>query len=514
MAARKKPLELNVSGIQIFNGVITGDEYRPELRGRQLMRTIEEMRRGDATVHAGLMAVKQPIIAADYYAEAGGDDAVDEQAKELIDFNFAQVLNWKAVLTKMPTMLEFGFSVAELVFDWRNVNGTDRIVLSKIAYRKQTTIEKWTQEDGTPGIVQCKTDGTSVSIPDEKLLVLTHQQEGDNWMGVSMLRSAYQNWYFKKNFYQMEAVKHERQALGVVKIKFPKNAKEIDKENARRAAMNVRANEQAFIKEPEGFDINFMDMMARTTSDPTNAINHHDRQILKNMAVQYIDIGSSGSSGSFAASNDQRELLEQQDQAIAEQIAAEINEKVVKAIIDMNFTVTDYPKWKVDRIAKDSVETLSDAVAKMTTAKLLTPTNEDEAHVRKVLHFPDMPEDLEVDRTIKKTEAKDKDAADDVEGSEEAEKTKVDASRKPVKRIAASVSSKDFAGLHEGLGIDTKNLGCIMLNAEALEVTKHVEDGEADLIPPTDDGLHQRGAVAERRAHVTLLFGLLRNGNI
>jgi hypothetical protein len=257
----------------------------------------------------------------------------------------------------------------------------------------------------------------AVSVHDSKMLVLTHQQEGDNWEGVSILRSAYQNWYFKKNFYQIDAVKHERQAVGVVKVKLPPAANATDKENARRAAMNIRANEQAFIEEPKGFEIEFMDMKANTTSDPTN---YHDRQILKNMAVQYIDIGASGSSGSFAASNDQRELLEQeQDQAIAEQIVAKINEKVVKTIVDMNFTVTDYPKWRVGRIAKDSVETLSDAVAKMTTAKMLTPTDEDEAHVRK---------DLVVDRTVTKV-AKDNENADKVEKTEVADPVKVDASR-------------------------------------------------------------------------------------
>ena len=106
------------------------------------------------------------------------------------------------------------------------------------------------------------------------------------------------------------------------------------------------------------------------------------------MAVQYIDIGSAGSSGSYSASTDQRRLLELQDQAIASQIAARINAKVVKAIVDMNFNVTDYPKWKVGQIGQENVQELTEAVAKMTSSKLLTPTDQDEEHVRKVLRFP------------------------------------------------------------------------------------------------------------------------------
>lgn len=399
---KKTAVELGDSGVQIFNGIISSDEYRPELRGRYAFKVYDEMRRGDATVHAGLMAVKYPIISVQWTTESGGEDDVDAQAKELVDYNFTEVINWRETLTEMLTMLDFGFYVAELVFDWRNVNGTDRIVLVKIAYRKQTTIERWTQEDGTPGIVQRLTDGKQVSIPMDKLIVLSHQKEGDNWEGMSILRSAYQNWYYKKTFYQIDAVKHERQALGVVKIKYPKGADQKMRDEAKAAAANVRANERAYIEEPEGWDINFMDMQANTTADPKESIAHHDRQILKNMQVQYIDIGSQGSSGSFAASTDQRALLEMQDQAIAEQIAAAVNDIIVKKIVDLNFTVNDYPKWKPGRVAREDVAVLADAVTKFKTAGMLTPTDEDEEHARQVLHFPDMNEDIKgQDRTPK-----------------------------------------------------------------------------------------------------------------
>lgn len=273
---RRSAIELGDSGVQIFNGIISTDEYRPELRGKYAFKTYDEMRRGDSTVHAGLMAVKYPILSVPWATESGGEEAVDEEAKELVDYNFTEVINWRETLTEMLTMLDFGFYVAELVFDWRPVNGTDRIVLVKIAYRKQTTIEGWQQKDGTPGIQQRMSTGDTVSIPWDKLIVLSHQKEGDNHEGLSILRSAYQNWYYKKTFYQIDAVKHERQALGVVKIKYPKGADQSMRNEAKTAAANVRANERAYIEEPDGWDINFMDMQANTTADPKDSIAHHD----------------------------------------------------------------------------------------------------------------------------------------------------------------------------------------------------------------------------------------------
>ncbi|QOH56240.1 hypothetical protein C6Y44_09890 [Rhodococcus rhodochrous] len=511
MARRKLTGEFGDSGVQILNGVISTDEYVPELRGRQLMRTIEEMRRGDATIQAGLKAVKYPIVAAEWYADPGGDEKDDQVAAELIEHNFREILNWEHTLQEILTMLDFGFSVFEIVLDTRVVDGVERIVVTKLAYRKQTTIEAWQTEDKKPGITQRRSDGSAVSIPLEKLMVFTHQQEGDNWEGISILRSSYQDWYFKKTLTKIEAIGHERQALGVVKIKYPKGASKELRNQAAQAAQNVRANERAYIEEPDGWDIDFMDMKANTTKDPREAIAYHDRQILKNMSVQYIDIGSQGTSGSFSASTDQRKLLELQDQAIAKQIAAKINETVVKLICDLNFNLSTYPKWTVGKIGDENIVELSDAIAKFTTAKLLTPNDQDEEHVRKLLRFPAMPQGEEVDRTVKE-EVKDKDVADDVEDESE-EAKKVEANRR--RNIQASVSARDFPDLYDGIDIDPNDLGCIMLDTETLDVLKHIpEDLHSDLVEATTRHDHTMGAVAETEAHVTLLYGLLENGNV
>lgn len=166
------------------------------------------MRRGDATVHAGLTAVNYPTISVPWNTEARGEDDVDADAKELIDYNFTEVINWRVALTEMLTMLDFVFYVAELVFDWRNVYGTDRIVLTENAFRRQTTIESWETADHQPGIKQPMSDGKSVSIPMDKLLILSHQTKRDNWEGISLLPSAHQYWYYKKTFYQIDALKH------------------------------------------------------------------------------------------------------------------------------------------------------------------------------------------------------------------------------------------------------------------------------------------------------------------
>lgn len=76
------------------------------------------------------------------------------------------------------------------------------------------------------------------------------------------------------------------------------------------------------------------------------------------------------------------------------------------------------------------------------------------------------------------------------------------------------VSAGQFPGLYDDLDIDLDKLGCIMLDTEKFDVTRFVDEGQADLIYSTDKAGHLMGDVAEIEPHVTLLFGLLQNGNI
>lgn len=519
MASKKLSLkqyrsEFGDSGVQIFNGIISNaDEYLYNLRGAALMRTIEEMRRGDSTVRAGLIAVKQPIIAANWYAKAAGETSADKEAAALTDHVFTDIINWKHTLQEILTMLDFGFSVFEIVLDVVQVDGVDRIVPVKIAYRKQTTIQAWQTQDNEPGITQQTAEGKTVSIPEAKLLTFTHQREGDNWEGVSILRSAYGSWYYKKHLEQIEALQQERQGLGVVKIKHPANAPQKMIDEAEKAARNIRANEQAFIREPgEGWDISFMDMNAKTLADPTKAIARHDRNILKAMLAQYIDIGSAGSSGSYSASNDQRRLLEQQDQAIADQIASRVTEKLVKLICDLNFNLDTYPQWVVGKIGERNMTDMATVFKTFVDAGALTATEEDEDHIRQLMELPERVSD---EGKQEGDTDDDDDKVLETDPPKKAEPTKKDVKASAKHAVAASISARDYPDLYEGTGVNPNELGCIMLDVEPMEVLKHIPaELHDDLVQATTRHDHAMGAVAETEPHVTLLYGLLENGNV
>ena len=164
---------------------------------------------------------------------------------------------------------------------------------------------------------------------------------------------------------------------------------------------------------------------------------------------------------------------------------------------------------------------------KLTTAEYLSPSDEDEEYLRSLLHFPEMAEDfkgrarlaaapaLPVADSSKTTKSTDEPAADD--GDDLKEKLEASIPRKPVKqkRVEEQVSARDFPDLYDGTGVNPDDLGCIMVDVEPFEVTANVPDEFAsDLVDATTRHDHAMGAVGETEPHLTLLYGLLENGNL
>lgn len=498
--------EIGDTGVQFFGGVITGEEYNHNLTGRQGLRIWDEMRRSDATVGASLRAVKLPIRSTKFFVQAAIDDE-DKKISEFVRWNLFERLKWNQILGEILTHLEFGFSVHEMVFGVELVDGVERIVLTKLAFRKQTSLESWEAGKDIPGIKFRKSDGKIVSIPLEKIVVFTNEQEGDNYAGRSILRSAYKHWFYLDKYYQIDAVGHERHSLGVVKIEYPTSATDEQRASARRAARNLRASEEAHIEQPVGWNIDFMDMKGSSLKDIQPSIDKHERQIFVNVLAQFLSIGASGSSGTRSTSEDHHELLNQSVQSILDYVKDTMG-YVIKTLVDLNFNVDKYPTLGSGDIDQKNITTLADALDKFKNAGMISATEEDEAYVRNLLGFPERTDEskpLEAPEAEKT--AKDQESADQIK-----EEKPIEASVPAVKGpIMAQVSARDIDGLLDGIEIVPEDRGCIMLNTEPLEVTKFMDGATDDLFTKEGWGW---GVVAETEAHVTLLYGLLENGNI
>lgn len=76
----------------------------------------------------------------------------------------------------------------------------------------------------------------------------------------------------------------------------------------------------------------------------------------------------------------------------------------------------------------------------------------------------------------------------------------------------SQLSSHQFTDMYKELGIDVTELGCVMLDVEPIHVLQMVENAEDDLYFTKDPKKFWiKGAVAEKTAHATLMYGLLEH---
>jgi hypothetical protein len=344
-ATEQKPktgLEIGDSGTHILSGFIS-EEYNTELIGIKAFQKYDEMRKSDATVRAAEQAVTLPIRAAEWYVKPASDLQADKDIADFVSQCLFEYLDmpFEDFIRQALLSLAYGVMAFEKVFVTRDVDGTTRIVWDKLAPRLPRSIQKWAIAGGALGITQNRSDGKVVDIPIEKLIVFVHEMEGENWNGTSIFRAAYKHWFMKNVFYKIDAIAFERQGLGVPDGVLPENYTERDRARMETILKNMRANSQAYVLRPQDYSVGFMDMMAGTTRDPQNSIAHHDRQIMKAVLAQFLELGSAGATnsggGSHALSKDHSDLFLQSIESIARSFASAMNKYAIRQLVDLNF---------------------------------------------------------------------------------------------------------------------------------------------------------------------------------
>lgn len=387
------------------------DDYKLDLAGSEGRKTYDEMRKSDSQINAVLLSLELPIRATQWYVEVweNSDWEIDEMSQKVKDFIeknlFERMDNtWDDLLREILTMLAFWFSVFEKVYTW----DWENIWLKKLWFRKQNSIFKWETETWEPWITQLLSapkqywenkGKTQISIPAMKLVIFSYRREGDNYEWTSILRSAYKNRYIKDKLYKFDAIHHERQSVWIPIAYLPAWASKIDIAKAEIIVSNIRATQQTWVVVPgaknDWWLIEFLDTKAWVTTNMSEMINHHDRQMAKNVLAQFLELWNTAS-WSRALSEDQSDMFLLSLSAIAKQIADTINRIIIPEIVDFNFDIWDwsYPKLKFKKLGDIDYNTFSTSLSTLVWAWVISNDTELEEHARKVL---DLPKKMEVE---------------------------------------------------------------------------------------------------------------------
>lgn len=403
-----KPLltSLGASGVAIFSGIITSEEYNPDFYWRDGIKIYEQMLRSDGQIRAIRTVLENPIKRAIWSIEPGSTAPRDKEIASFVEsclfhdmiYTTAtgrkQHQTWAQILHHILMHLWYGFMLFEI--DWRVEDGW--VKWAKWEPLLPRTIWRWwvgpdTQLEGIQQWTFKNYNYAFADIPADKLLPFINQQEGANFEGLSLLRTAYKHWWYKSNFEKIEAIGIERNAVVPPIITLPENFTAADIQAAQTLGANMRASELGYATLPPGWLLEYPKGMTPFTTQVQPAIQYHDVLMARNVLAQFINLGST-ETGAYALAEAQQEMFLEALEAVTDYICDQIDNVAIQRLVDYNFdNVEVYPRLRASSLANADITQLADAVSKLKArdANFLTPDPEMEDYLREQMHFPKAP---------------------------------------------------------------------------------------------------------------------------
>ncbi len=451
--------ERGATGTLLVGKRLSSEEFNVDLRDETAIGIFDKMRRTDSQVNATCLAVELPLRSATWKIDPASDDSKDQEIADFVDSVLFKNRNftWDSFIRQALKYLQYGFYIFEKV--WMVEDG--KYILKKLAPRKPVTIREYIQtDDGALEKIRQfaltpKGAYEWLEIPNQYVLAFVNDQEGNNWRGVSMLRPAYRNWLIKEKLMKLDAIKHERQAVGIPRAKLLENATAGDKTDAQTILETMRAHEQAYVIENQNVEFDFMEAGGPDkTLSLIQSIKMHNEEISANILAQFMDLGKT-QTGSRALGGELKDFFQMSLQAVAKYLCDTMNEsvegrKLIREIVDFNFPgVKEYPKLICSKIAQVDFELLSRTLGNFSTISAFTPSDDDEDWVRTELNLPKRKEQDGQDRTRKIPLEILNQKGEEEEEAEEAEEKEAE-EKKPEKKLKAGehihLKSDEFGG--------------------------------------------------------------------
>ncbi|QUY60888.1 phage portal protein family protein [Gulosibacter molinativorax] len=332
-------------------------ETNPDLQWPNSIDVFDRMRREDTQVKSVLRAVTLPIMRTEWVIDGTGcrPEVVEHVARDLglkVKGEAFQApvrskgrFSFQEFLRLALLELVYGHSFFEQVYD----QSDGETHLRKLAWRPPRTIaDIETAPDG--GLVAIKQFGANgkddVVIPVDRLVVFTNEREGANWLGESLLRSAYKMWVLKDRVLRIQALTAERNGLGMPvatsapppeDASFDELKAWMDEQIAANLELvkNARAGESAGASIANGAKFEFVGVSG-DLPDTDKPIRYYDEQIARGVLAHFLNLGTE--TGSWALGSTFANFFTDSLNAVAQHIAEVTNQHVIEDLVDLAFS--------------------------------------------------------------------------------------------------------------------------------------------------------------------------------
>lgn len=338
-----------------WSGFIDEAENTPELRFPTSSRTYDRMIT-DGQIKSIMNGLNLPLQSLQWQIDPNGADIEvarlvaedlgglpvlgDEHiptSRRASRFNFEEFLR-TALLS-----LRYGFMMFEQVAE---IDEQGRVRLKKLAARPPRTIED-IKVDSDGSLVAIKqrgfftltggkqTSGGTVEIPVDRLVAYVWEQEPGVWTGRSFLRCMYRNWLVKDRLIRVDALKHERNGMGVPVVTAPLDASDSTMRDLHALATKFKSGEASGAAIPNGSKLDLVGVSG-TLPDTIASINYHNEEMARSALMMFLQLGTT-SSGSRSLGDSFIDFFALATDAMATWFANITTRYVIQDLVDWNY---------------------------------------------------------------------------------------------------------------------------------------------------------------------------------
>ena len=323
-----RPRIVGGTGTTVWGGSIDDLDPNTETRGDKWYGTPSKLGLGqqmlrDPHVRKSYDAVAGPLKSATWRFVPSSNDGLAREVADFCNFAFLECNAWSRALDWQLNYVADGFSLLEMtdnVVDiprdrfpgTANAASGRGIVPTGFHQRPAWSITGFNQARGNPAqlaSVRQLISGADNELPGERtisasrLIRTTWQQNGAQYTGFPVLRSAWSPFKAKKMLQLVELIRHEREHTGTPTFELPEGATEEMVAEARKIAGDLRANARAFLVLPNGVKFTWSTTNGSTDIDKT--VERLNRDIAYNVGATFLLHGSKNTSGSYALASTQ-----------------------------------------------------------------------------------------------------------------------------------------------------------------------------------------------------------------
>lgn len=352
-----------ISGYQAAGNVI-GWEFNPELNGVTKFATFKKMI-ADPQLAGNIALFESALVNASIQFVGGREDIREFIAKA---YPQDELRNF---VSHAMDYLWYGCALFEMVpyFDRPTKKVLER------SYPRQTwTVTGWDVNPKTKELVGVRQSGLNGYgyIPSNRLVLFVNKPDGDNYEGISLLRSCYGPWKAKWDQRRLDILGAQRYSAGIPYVKMTENATAQQVVDAKALASKLSSGVGAYIvsNPKDGIESIELIQMSGRTYDAEPKVKEYNIEMSRALLGQFMSF-TAGSLGGEQLVREMIQLFYGSVQAIANKIARVMDLQKFHRVIDWNYNGLadgDYPQLEISGINKPDAASIGQFLNQVATA--------------------------------------------------------------------------------------------------------------------------------------------------